>query len=437
MRVRVRVVLFSPVAVTAAAAAASGVVTAVVLIVFFFFFFFLLLLLLLLLLLAVVVSINNQSLVVPCQRSNWSLPGMSLALPLRAAAGGQRVTDDEWRLAIRRQVLQRQQHEFQDFRELIDLNVSLAAEVKLLKQQLHASQASFVDLTEGEFATRPAGTDGGVASPDVGGEAGERSSAAAGSLQDLQHQQRQRQRRRTSSGASAGGRGERRWSTDSSSSSSSSSSSIGFGGPTGGAQVARLQQQVKSLQGQLSALQQREVEFNRMRARVAEAEEQLRLKDQRHSQSLLFIRNQQRFLKMHQEEARRKTESMELLQQQCQANERQIVKHEAHINQLVTENEKIVTRLIADKTKVQQEMNSMNALCDSLQKQLLDTEQRLHQAQDRTPGAGRHLHHRQQPQGSLTNSGSGTSGSSEGGASGSGSASGERGMQSLIHMHQK
>ena len=57
-------------------------------------------------------------------------------------------TEDEWRLAVRKLLLHREQREYHSFRELIDQNAALASEVKLLRQQLADSHA-FVVLEDG------------------------------------------------------------------------------------------------------------------------------------------------------------------------------------------------------------------------------------------------------------------------------------------------
>ena len=90
-----------------------------------------------------------------------------------------------------------------------------------------------------------------------------------------------------------------------------------------------------------------------MRARVQESDEQIRIKDQRHGQDVLAIKNQLKFIRSQKDALKQNEDTMMLLQRQIQANETQLAKSEAHINQLVTENEKVIGRLIEDKTKMQ------------------------------------------------------------------------------------
>jgi len=225
---------------------------------------------------------------------------------------GDTATEDEWRLSVRRLVLQREQREYQSFRELVDLNTALSAEVKLLKQQLEDSRA-FVHLDDADGDTQDTtGLD------EDGSPAGSRNERASS----------------TSSVDSTGSL--RR--------SSSSRNTLG---------MARMKQRLKAMSAQLQSAQLREVEYNRMRARVLEAEAQTKLMDQRHEQALLAIKNQERFILTQKKELQTKTASLELLQKQIKANNDQILKNETNIRQLVGENEKVVARLIADKAKMQ------------------------------------------------------------------------------------
>ncbi len=83
-----------------------------------------------------------------------------------------RRTEDEWRLVIQNLRLQREQREHHSFRELIAVNESLTAEVKLLRQQLSESHAFVVledDLAAGAVVSAAA-AGGGAASTGAGAD---------------------------------------------------------------------------------------------------------------------------------------------------------------------------------------------------------------------------------------------------------------------------
>ena len=250
-------------------------------------------------------------------------------------------TEDEWRLAIRSLVLQREHCEYHRFRELLDRNKALLAEVTLLRRQLFDNAHHYRGTNNVNNNSSRPGSGYYVVFDDDGETNGNNSNSSNNNGESGD----------TDTSPASGKTRSRRSSSSSTMTGATVTTPNNAG--SGGMQVAKLRQQLKALHGKLSQLQQREVEFTRMKARVLEAEEQMRMKDQLHDQNLLAIKNQQAFIRTQKDQLNRQRENTELLQKQLQMKNKILHKTEAHNNALITENEKVVTRLIQDKAKMQ------------------------------------------------------------------------------------